>query len=115
MLVFEGEPVPFVQMVLSGAMPCYTEAIVAGSNPTETLLRMIDFNCYPHYVLTEESSTLMVKTNSSQVFSSQEDGVAVVTYESGVRVAVNYNQTVRMVDGVALPALSARLMEKEGT
>ncbi len=148
MLVFEGEPVPFVQMVLSGAMPCYTEAIVAGSNPTETLLRMIDFNCYPHYVLTEESSTLLVKTNSSQVFSSQadqllaavaeeyallaevlapvagqrmvdrvtpEDGVAVVTYESGARVAVNYNQTVRMVDGVALPALSARLMEKEGT
>lgn len=148
MLVFEGEPVPFVQMVLSGAVPCYTEAMVAGSNPRETLLRMIDFNCYPHYVLTEESSTLLVKTNSNQVFSSQadqlldgiaqeyallaevlapvagqrmvdrvtpEDGVAIVTYESGARVAVNYNQTSRRVDGVNIPALSARLMEKEGT
>ena len=146
MLVFEGEPVPFLQMVLSGAIPCYTEAMVAGASPEETLLRMIDFNCYPHYVLTEQASTLLVKTNSNRVFSSQadhlleaiaeeyallnevlgpvagqqmldrvtpQDGLAVITYESGIRIAVNYNRTSRRVGNVEIPALSARLVEKE--
>lgn len=146
MMVFEGDSVPFLQMVLSGAVPCYTEAMVAGSSSKETLLRMIDFNCYPHYVLTRESSTWLAKTNSNRIFSSQadklldsiseeyamlaevlvpvagqkmvdrvtpEDGLAVITYESGIRIAVNYNQTSCYVGSVEIPALSAQILEKE--
>lgn len=69
----ETDAVPFMQILLSGYIPAFSRSYAAGGTSTETLLRMIDFNLYPHYTMTKESAALLNKSNSSNLFSTEAD------------------------------------------
>ena len=71
----ETDAVPFMQILLSGYIPAFSRSYVAGGTSVETLLRMIDFNLYPHYTMTEESAALLNKSNSSNLFSTEADAL----------------------------------------
>ena len=143
-MIYETDVVPFVQIVYSGSVQAFTRSQVAGNCSERTLLRMIDFNLYPHYTLTEEPTSLLAHSNSSNFFSTQasellsgaieeyayvdsilgpvagqriiarrvpQDGVSIVTYESGARIIVNYNEESCEAEGYTVPGLSAMLVE----
>lgn len=70
---FETDAVPFLQIVLSGCIPMFGRSQVAGTASTEQLLRMIDFNMYPHYTLTAEHASLLGNSNSNALFATCAD------------------------------------------
>lgn len=143
-MTFETDAVPFLQIVLSGSVPTFSRSYAAGGSSQKTLLRMVDFNLYPHYTMTEEPSVLLNKSNSSNLFSTQaenlltgaveeytwlnsllgpvrgqrivdrripQSGLSVVTYESGTRILVNYNEEACQYEGHTVEGLSAVLIE----
>ncbi len=65
------DTVPFLQILLQGSMELY--AIYANfSFYTQTdILRMIDYNVYPSFVLTEQPSYVLTHTNSSIYYSTE--------------------------------------------
>lgn len=70
---FETDAVPFLQIVLSGCIPMFGRSQVAGTASAEQLLRMIDFNMYPHYTLTAEHASLLGASNSNALFATCAD------------------------------------------
>lgn len=70
---FETDAVPFLQIVLSGCVPMFSRSQVAGSASVEQLLRMIDFNLYPHYTLTAEHASALGNSNSNALFATCAD------------------------------------------
>lgn len=76
--LIETDAVPFLQLVLSSNMEMY--ASYANFNLTtyedylsDDILRMIDYNVYPSFILTEEPSYQLVDTNSFIYYSTQFD------------------------------------------
>lgn len=68
--MIETESVPFLQMVLSGEMQTYSTAINLNYTGDELVLRLIDYNVYPSFLLTEKDSLELYGTNSSGIFTS---------------------------------------------
>lgn len=66
----ETESVPFVQMVLSGSVDMYSEPINLNYTGEELVLRLIDYNVYPSFTLTEKDALELYGTNSSGIFTS---------------------------------------------
>nr|WP_233711558.1 DUF5696 domain-containing protein [Lederbergia citrisecunda] len=69
--VFETDTVPFMQIVLKGYIPFYAPFTNFNSNQEDQLLRMIEYGAYPSFLLTEESSHLLAKTPSKNVYTSE--------------------------------------------
>ena len=144
-MIFETDAVPFVQIVLSGKIAGFTTSQVAGGDSTQTILRMIDFNLYPHYTLTEGNASLLAKSNSSELFATcaedllplvaeeyeainsvlkevtgekivgrqvPADGLSIVSYESGTRIVINYNESEVTHEGRSIPALTAQVWKE---
>ena len=65
-----NDTVPFIPLVLS-------EKIVYGrssnffSNTSNEVLRMIDYNIYPSFYITYESSNLLLNTKSNNIYTSE--------------------------------------------
>lgn len=68
--MIETESVPFVQTVLSGRVDMYSEAVNLNYTGRELVLRLIDFNVYPSFTLTEKDALELYGTNSSGIFTS---------------------------------------------
>jgi len=71
--LFFQEAVPFYQMVFGGYIDMFSSNLNYRAHSHTNMLRMIDFNMFPSYVLTEESATLFVRSNTVDIFSSMYD------------------------------------------
>ncbi len=72
-LIYETDAVPFLQMVLSGSVAMYGDALNYGTGQVSDLLRQIDFGVYPSYIVTEEPANKLSLSNLNNVFSSRFD------------------------------------------
>lgn len=70
-LLIEEQTVPFLQMVLQGSMEMYAKYSNFSFYDDVSILRMIDYQLFPSFVLTQESSYLLLNTNSSFYFSTE--------------------------------------------
>jgi hypothetical protein len=68
--IIETDTVPFLQMILNGTMELYGPYANFSFYTRRDILRMIDYNVYPSFVLTEEPAYLLSDTNSSGFYST---------------------------------------------
>ena len=69
--LIEEEEIPLLQMVLSGCMELYAPYSNFSFYDQDSVLKMIDFNVYPSFVLSKESSHLLSYTNSANYYSTE--------------------------------------------
>jgi len=69
--LIETDTVPFLQIVLQGTMELYAIYSNFSFYTTKDVLRMIDYNVWPSFVLTDEPSYLFSDTNSSDYYSTE--------------------------------------------
>lgn len=69
--VYFSESVPFVQTVMSGYIEAFSTYQNFGTNTVADVLKMIDFNTYPSYILTEEYSNKLSDGNMAKIYSSR--------------------------------------------
>lgn len=68
--LIETASVPFLQMVLSGHMQMYCAAVNLNYTGREQILKLIDYNVYPSFTLTEQDAIELYGTNSAGIFTS---------------------------------------------
>jgi hypothetical protein len=71
--IIETDTVPFLQMILHGTMELYGPYANFSFYTRRDILRMIDYNVYPSFVLTQEPAYLLSDTNSSGFYSTSYD------------------------------------------
>ncbi len=71
--LIETDTVPFLQLVLASNMEMYASYGNFNITTENDVLRMIDYNVYPSFILTEDSSYHLVNTNSFIYYSTQFD------------------------------------------
>lgn len=71
MMKYETDTVPFVQIVLSGYVDCFSDFLNYGGNTDQMLLMLVDYNINPSFVLTDAYSSEFADTNSSDIYSSR--------------------------------------------
>jgi hypothetical protein len=69
--VFETDAVPFLQMVLNGTMEVYAPYSNFSFYTQTDILRMIDYNLSPSFILTKEPSHFLSSTPSSDLYSTE--------------------------------------------
>ena len=74
--VYETDTVPFLQMVLNGTMEMYAPYSNFSFYSQSDMLRMIDYNISPSFVLTQQPSYLLASTRSSDYYSTEYDQYA---------------------------------------
>jgi hypothetical protein len=108
--VLETDTVPFLQMVLHGTMEMYAPYSNFSFYTQKDILRMIDYNVYPSFVLTNEPAHLLSNTNSLKYFSTEYNVyrniikhvyTEVSAILSGVKGREWLNRTV-LTDGIIL-------------
>lgn len=87
--MFEDEEVPFLSIVLKGIMPVYSEYVNFEANKKEFFLKLVETGTYPSFYITKESSSKLLYTNSSDIYSSE--------YSSYVNTIVEYNEALRKI------------------
>ncbi|WP_162140135.1 DUF5696 domain-containing protein [Haploplasma axanthum] len=65
-----SDTVPFIPIVLENKT-VYGRASNFFSNKTNEVLRMIDYNIYPSFYITHESSNLLLETKSNNIYTSR--------------------------------------------
>lgn len=71
--MIETESVPFLQMVVSGKMQTYSTAINLNYTGEDLILRLIDYNVYPSFLVTQKDALELYGTNSAGIFTSSYD------------------------------------------
>lgn len=69
--LYVSDTVPFLQIVLKGYVDLYSPFMNFSSNQSNELLKLIDYGTYPSFYLTEESSYLLSKTPSRNIYTSE--------------------------------------------
>lgn len=69
--IIETDTVPFLQLVLHGTMEMYAPYSNFSFYTPQDVLRMIDYNVSPSFVLTKEPSYNLSSTNSSGFYSTE--------------------------------------------
>ncbi len=69
--LIEETEIPLLQLVLNGCMELYAPYSNFSFYDQESILKMIDFNVYPSFVLSQESSHYLSYTNSSNYYSTE--------------------------------------------
>ncbi len=69
--LIETDTVPFISYLLNPVMEVYADYANFSFYNQESILRMIDYNMSPSFVLTQESSHLLTETNSSGYYSTE--------------------------------------------
>ncbi|MDX9690922.1 MAG: DUF5696 domain-containing protein [Acholeplasmataceae bacterium] len=69
--LIETDTVPFLQLVLSGSMEVYATYANFSFYTQNDILRMIDYNTFPSFVLTNDPSFELISTNSSNFYSTE--------------------------------------------
>lgn len=67
----QTDTVPFLQMVLNQSMELYSTYVNFSFYNQRDILRMIDYNTYPSFVLTHEPSYQLASTNAADYYSTQ--------------------------------------------
>ena len=70
-LIYETDAVPFLQIVLSGYVDSFSPYLNFGTNTADDLLRLVDYNTYPAYVLSDAYSSEFADTNMNDIYSSR--------------------------------------------
>ena len=83
--LIETDTVPFLQLVLSNTMEMYAPYSNFSFYTDSDILRMIDYNIYPSFVLTQEPAYLLTETNARYFYSTEynlyEDLIEKIYYE----------------------------------
>ena len=69
--VFQTDDVPFLQMVLRGTMEVYGPYCNFSFYTREDVLRMIDYNVSPSFILSRQPSHLLTDTLSADLYSTE--------------------------------------------
>ncbi len=69
--IMETDTVPFLELVLAGTMELYSPYANFSFYTNEDMLRMIDYNVYPSFILTAEPAHHLSSTNSSNYYSTE--------------------------------------------
>ena len=69
--LIETDTVPFLQLVLQGTMELYGPYSNFSFYTDTDVLRMIDYNIYPNFVLTDQPAYLLTDTNSKDFYSTE--------------------------------------------
>lgn len=69
--VFETDAVPFLQLVLNGTMEVYAPYANFSFYTQSDILKMIDYNLSPSFILSKEPSYLLADTVSSDLYSTE--------------------------------------------
>ncbi|MCL2243802.1 MAG: DUF5696 domain-containing protein [Treponema sp.] len=69
--ILQTDTVPFLQMVLNGTMEMYAPYSNFSFYTQRDILRMIDYNVYPSFALTQQPAYLLSSTNSLKYFSTE--------------------------------------------
>lgn len=69
--LIETDTVPFLQLVLHGTMELYGPYSNFSFYTDRDVLRMIDYNIYPNFVLSDNPAYLLTDTNSRSFYSMQ--------------------------------------------
>ena len=70
-LLIENETVPFLQYVLNNTMELYSNYCNYSFYDDRAICRMVDYNMYPSFMLTNDSAYYLLSTNSNLYFSTQ--------------------------------------------
>lgn len=68
--VYYTDLVPLIPIILQGIMPKYSQYLNFNALGKDRLLQLVDFNVYPHFILTHEKTFKMRNTNSSIYYST---------------------------------------------
>lgn len=71
--IVQTKTVPFLQIVLNGTMELYTTYVNFSFYEQKDILKMIDYNTFPAFILTNEPAYLLQKTNAQNFFSTEYD------------------------------------------
>ncbi|MDR1692379.1 MAG: DUF5696 domain-containing protein, partial [Oscillospiraceae bacterium] len=71
--IVETDTVPFLQLLLNGTMEMYAPYANFSFYTREDVLRMIDYNVFPSFVLTQQPAYLLASTNSAGFYSTSYD------------------------------------------
>ncbi len=69
--ILASDTVPFIELVFQGTVEMYAPYANFSFSSANDVLRMIDYNLYPSFVLTEEPSYVLASTNSNEFISTQ--------------------------------------------
>lgn len=113
-LMFERDAIPFIQTVYSGHIECYSNNLNFAGDDTRPLLKLIEFNTYPSYIISSAQSAEFADTNSNHIYSSKyedwRDGIIsgyefINTYLSEVRGCTIVSRDVPVI-GVSVTSYS---------
>lgn len=68
--IYTSESVPFLQTVLAGYVPSYGPALNFSSDIQTDLLRLADYDVYPSFYLTHETTAKILDTSSNWIYTS---------------------------------------------
>lgn len=69
--IIASDTVPFIELVLQGTVEMYAPYANFSFSSENDVLRMIDYNLYPSFVLTQQPSYVLASTNSNAFISTQ--------------------------------------------
>lgn len=81
---FVSKEVPFFAIVLKGSIPIYSEYVNFKADTTEYKLKLIESGVYPSFLLSYESPSELIYTDSASLFSCQ--------YSEYVEMIEDYNK-----------------------
>lgn len=118
--VYETDTVPFLQMVLNGTMEVYAPYSNFSFYSQADMLRMIDYNISPSFILTKNPSYLLESTVSADFYSTEYDQYAELiktiynTVNEPLSQVIGYEWTGRVVleDGVIINTYADGASEK---
>ena len=93
--LFESDTVPFLQIVLSGFAELYAPYANQSFYAKEDILKHMDFNTYPAFLMTEKSNSTLRDTASAELYSTCFDD-----WEQTINVIYNeVNDVIKHVSG----------------
>lgn len=119
--VYETDTVPFLQMVLHGTMEVYAPYANFSFYSNDDMLRMIDYNASPSFVLTKEPSYLLSATASADYYSTEYEqykeliSTIYTTVNEPLSQVVDYNWDSRTVFTWDGSKLVQKVDEEDGT
>lgn len=69
--IYTDQSVPFLSIVLKGALPMYGDYVNFEANERAYFLKLVETGIYPSFYLTYENPSELIYTNSSDVYTSQ--------------------------------------------
>ncbi len=113
--IVETDTVPFIQILLNGTMEMYAPYANFSFYSRDDVLRMIDYNVFPSFVLTEQPAYLLANTNSAGFYSTSYDLYRDIIIGMYTEMAEIYNHIAGQIwTGRDIPQSGVVLNKYEG-